>query len=89
MAGRPPSSDVTRPSTTDASRLTCGSTPATTENEITSGTSANAVMTPARPSRRSRRGSRSARALDSPEVEVERIDVGADVVMTSSLKNGV
>src|SRR5919112_5155682 len=59
MAGRPPSTDMVSASTTEETRLTVGSTPAITENEITSGTRASVVTTPASDSRVSWRGSRS------------------------------
>lgn|GEM_PF-5909792 len=59
IAGRPPRKDMPRQSTTEAIRLTVGSTPAITEKEITSGISARAVITPARVSRISRDGERS------------------------------
>ncbi len=58
IAGRPPMKDIARQSTTEAIRLTFGSTPAITEKEITSGISASAVITPASVSRTSRRGAR-------------------------------
>ena len=51
IAGRPPRNDIDRHNTTEAIRLTLGSTPAITENEITSGINARAVMTPASTSR--------------------------------------
>ena len=51
IAGRPPSNDMLIHSTTEASRLTLGSTPAITEKEITSGINASAVITPASASR--------------------------------------
>jgi len=43
IAGRPPSADITRPNTMDATSATLGSTPLMNENEITSGISASAV----------------------------------------------
>jgi hypothetical protein len=59
MAGLPPSTDIARQSTTDAIRLTFGSTPAITEKEITSGIRASAVSTPASASRVSSDGERN------------------------------
>lgn len=54
-----PSTESVRHSTTEAIRLTLGSTPAITENDITSGISARAVMIPARHSRVSAEGERN------------------------------
>src|SRR5437667_11202363 len=64
MAGRPPSADMTSPSTIDEISATLGSTPETNENEITSGISASAVITPASDSRTNRFGARSTATID-------------------------
>ncbi len=56
MAGRPPNTDITSPSTIDEISATFGSTPDTNENEITSGINASAVTTPASVSRVNSRG---------------------------------
>src|ERR1700710_2397853 len=58
IAGRPPRTDMVRASTTEATRLTMGSTPATMEKEMTSGTRASVVTSPASTSRDSSRGER-------------------------------
>src|ERR1700712_1725800 len=60
IADRPPRIDMVRANTTEATRLTIGSTPATIENEMTSGTRARVVTRPARTSRESNRGERRA-----------------------------
>ena len=64
IAGRPPSTDITRHSTIEATSATLGSTPDTNENEITSGISASAVTIPASDSRTNRFGARSTSAID-------------------------
>lgn len=51
IAGRPPQNAITMPITKDANRPTCGSTPATNANAITSGISANVATAPAMSSR--------------------------------------
>ena len=83
IAGRPPSADITRPSTMDATSATLGSTPEMNENEITSGIKASAVTSPASVSRTRKFGERSTAATDG--ASSKRACTGAVVIVMKGL----
>ncbi len=80
IAVRPPSTDITRPSTTEAISATLGSTPVMNENEITSGIKASAVTSPARISRTSTDGERSASVTETVSLK-KSADSGVAVIV--------
>jgi hypothetical protein len=85
MAGLP-RTDITRHSTIEATSATLGSTPDTNENEITSGISASAVMTPARDSRTKRFGARSTAKMDGESSNCDWVTAELDICIGSIRK---
>src|SRR6185295_9191296 len=80
----PPSTDITRHNTIEATSATLGSTPETNENEITSGISASAVMTPASDSRTNRFGARSTADIDGESSNSDCVTAGLATCMGSN-----
>ena len=87
IAGRPPSTDITRPSVIDATMATFGSTPEMKEKEITSGMSARAVMMPASVSRMSSLGERMTAGNDAASATRNCADVVSAMAMECSGKD--
>ena len=83
IAGRPPRIDIEIASTTEAMRLTFGSTPAITEKEMTSGIRASVVTAPASASVVRSRGFRRACRVVGLEVDVE-VGVAVTLAMLSA-----